>query len=243
MVRRLAGKQLDTQFRAPYRPSQVSREFLSRLFPVKGRMYGDRHALPTRDWVPKDSRPIEQFEDKEAAQQDCWGICSEFLKDWHDLQNYGITFVYLPPDDFDRQRWGGGGNNPDRLGRHIASFKRNDMYVTVVIQEDMIAITFEYKVDPQKPEPPLAEIQKKIAAICPFLEVLVLEKIPPEGDRAGWAKAGLGMAKAKDPQRFDRDWVRSVRWWREPGRFGVASTIRQVDTLSGRVYRAPYLGN
>lgn len=235
----------------PYRPSQISQEFLSRLFPVKGRMYGDRNARPTRDWTSQTSRPIEQFQDKEFAQQTCWNICISFmarndqtsLKNILDFKNSGVAFVYFPPDDFDRQRWGGGGNNPDRLGRHILSFKRNDIYVTVVIQEDMIAFTFEYKVDPKEPEPPLEEIQNKIAAICPFLENLVLEKLPPEEDVIGLTKAGLGKAKAKGQQRFTEEWIRSILWWREPGRFGISSTIMPYDTQTGRIYRAPYTGN
>lgn len=236
-------KALGADPRMPRPPRQVSREFLSRLFPVKGRMYGDRHALPTRDWAPKDSRPIEQFEDKEAAQQFCWGICTQFLKDWRYLQDSGITFAYLPPDDFDRKRWRGGGNNPDRLGRHIAAFKRNGMFVTVVIQEDMIALTFEYKVDPSELELPLAEVQKRIAAICPFIGDLVLGKMPQEEDRAGWSKAGLGIARTRDSQQIDPDWIRSVRWWQEPGRFGIASTTHRRKNDTGRIFRAPYLGD
>ena len=250
----LSGKASGTAFQAPYRPSQVSQEFLSRLFPVKGRMYGDRRWETTPLANPgfsQDSRPFEQFQDKEAAQQHCWDICGSFMasgdktarENFLALKNSGIAFIYLPPDDFDRRRWGGGGGNPDRLGRHILSFKRNDIYTTVVIQEDMIAFTFEYAVDPKKPELSLGEIQNKIAAICPFIEALVLEKIPPEEDYNGRAKAGLGKAKLKTPGQFNQQWIDSVRWWREPGRFGLASTIFKPNIPTGRIYHAPYTGN
>jgi hypothetical protein len=195
------------------------------LFPIFNEEYPQPQSLIEKQYKN------DEYVQKKSCIQLCHSLCESFVsKSLGDIEECQFAYLHvintLPS------------TNIKMPSCQIGLVFYEDIYITISFVEDFIAFTFEFEDNETSTKTTITpEMFQVIQKIIPFLKNIELK---PPTDQT------FGMVLPLPNIKIDSKWIESVRWWYDPGKFGISFLRVSVPSSTAKmyysVYPAPYFG-